>query len=281
MMLNITNSTDFNINIDICLCLGAHDGSVQASTVGTYGSCNDKTLIRFDEYINEIRSEELYTNIEYDLMISEKHSIKQKGVYSIVDGGYHHWVSTMSASRIPTNPDFVAWRQQLESVRKDIEDIFGVVKGRFRILKLPVLFHKKHEIDNMFLTCIGLHNMLHIWDGRDQWECGVEWGGTHGKFSDGDGGEFWGRPRVKRSNGLMEYVKDEEDFSKFGRFYFSDNQVPIVLSNFDLRSIDDIDIEKLVERHTERDSEFYALQSKLVKHHSIQRKTGKIRWLRS
>ena len=29
-------------------------------------------------------------------------------------------LGTMSASRIPTNPDFVAWRRQLESVRKDI-----------------------------------------------------------------------------------------------------------------------------------------------------------------
>ena len=50
-------------------------------------------------------------------MISENRSI---------NGGYHHWVSTMSASRIPTIPDFVVWRRQLESVRNDIEDIFGV-----------------------------------------------------------------------------------------------------------------------------------------------------------
>jgi hypothetical protein len=34
-------------------------------------------------------------------------------------------------------------------MRKDIEDTFGILKGRFRILKLPIIFHKKEQIDNV------------------------------------------------------------------------------------------------------------------------------------
>lgn len=38
---------------------------------GTYGSCNDKTLIRFDEFIRELRENPLYTeDIKYGLMVS-------------------------------------------------------------------------------------------------------------------------------------------------------------------------------------------------------------------
>ena len=117
----------------------------------------------------------------------------------------------------------------MESVRKDIECIFGVIKGRFRVLKLPILFHKKIEIDNLFFTCVGLHNMLHIWDGRDQWESGVEWGKEDGKFNDKDAGQFWDKPRVRRANGKMEHVEDGEDFSRCGKFYFSDSQIPLVV----------------------------------------------------
>lgn len=267
--------------ISYFLFIGAHDGSVLSCTAGTYGSCNDKTLIRFDEYINEIRSDIKYTKIEYELMVSETESIMQKGVYSIVDGGYHHWVSTMSTSRLPTNPDFVAWRKQLESVRKDIEDIFGVIKGRFRICKLPVLFHYKEQIDNMVHTCVGLHNMLHAWDERDIWVVGVRWGEKDGQFDDGGGGMYWGKPKIRRANGKLEHVIEGEDFSRCGRMSFGDQQVPLTVNDMPLINIDDIDIDKLVERHTERDSKFFVLQNKLVKNFNVQKNAGRIQWLRS
>lgn len=44
-----------------------------------------------------------------------------KGVYVIVDGGYHKWKATISASRHGDGIDYTAWRKGLESVRKDIE----------------------------------------------------------------------------------------------------------------------------------------------------------------
>jgi hypothetical protein len=35
---------------------------------------------------------------------------------------------------------------QLESVRKDVECFFGILKRRFRILKMPIQFHKQEEV---------------------------------------------------------------------------------------------------------------------------------------
>lgn len=52
------------------------------------------------------------------------------------------------------------YSKRLASVRKDVECTFGILKGRFRILKTPCLFHDKANVDNMFRTCCMLHNIL-------------------------------------------------------------------------------------------------------------------------
>ena len=57
------------------------------------------------------------------------------------------------------------WSAKLESVRKDIEGVFGILKKRFRFLKnFNNLFHQS-DIDNAFVTCCMLHNMLLKYDG--------------------------------------------------------------------------------------------------------------------
>ena len=43
------------------------------------------------------RTDPLFTETEYSLKVSATEEISTKGVYSIVDGGYHHWVTMMSA----------------------------------------------------------------------------------------------------------------------------------------------------------------------------------------
>jgi hypothetical protein len=53
-------------------------------------------------------------------------------VYVIVDGGYHKWRATISASRHGQGLHYTEWREKLESVRKDIEC------GAFVIIPLVV-----------------------------------------------------------------------------------------------------------------------------------------------
>ena len=77
------------------------------------------------------------------------------------------------------------WSSRLESVRKDVECFFGVVKGRFRILKLHILYRNKDDIDNMFFCCCILHNMLHAMDGLDKFEKGMDWAGPDGDHDSG------------------------------------------------------------------------------------------------
>ena len=50
--------------------------------------------------------------------------------------------------------------QRVESVRKDVECTFGILKKRWRVLKNPMLLQSKVSIDNIVFTCAILHNML-------------------------------------------------------------------------------------------------------------------------
>lgn len=66
----------------------------------------------------------------------------------------------------------VAFSEWLESVRKDVECAFGILKIRFRFLRGFVVYHDPFIIENAFKTAAMLHNMLLEWDGLDDynWE---------------------------------------------------------------------------------------------------------------
>ncbi|CAB1109498.1 unnamed protein product [Ectocarpus sp. CCAP 1310/34] len=76
------------------------------------------------------------------------------------------------------------FKRQLESVRKDAECCFGVVKGRFRILKMAFLYRKRERIDNVFFTCLILHNMLLAYDDIKLLEADCDWAGADGELDD-------------------------------------------------------------------------------------------------
>jgi hypothetical protein len=86
-------------------------------------------------------------------------------MYLIVDGGYHKWRCLQCPLKHSAIHREMLWSKWLETVRKDVECVFGVLKGRFRCLKLPVYYHDKKSIDDMFFTCSILHVMLLSYDG--------------------------------------------------------------------------------------------------------------------
>ena len=231
-----------------------------------YGSLNDKAIVRFDMLSRLLQTKSAFSGVSYDVRTDSGRGRKTlKGPYAIVDGGYHRWPHLMSASRLITEPHFVEWRSRLESVRKDIECAFGILKGRWRILKLPMRLHRQEQINDVVKVCVGLHNMLHDWDERDKWECGVEWGKGNGQFT--DGGRHWGVPTV---HGIP--VERNADYSRFGRIMFKD-QVAL------MREPDDIRITQHVDLHCETTKAWLVLQEQLVQHYKFQREAGDTQWL--
>ena len=83
----------------------------------------------------------------------------------------------------------IRFSQWLESMRKDVECTFGILKGRWRVLKSGIRLYRLKDADRIWKTCCALHNMLLEVDGLDdKWEDGhiSSWQGELGQH-DNDG----------------------------------------------------------------------------------------------
>ena len=93
----------------------------------------------------------------------------------IVDNGYLKWSVTMPPYKNSLDRKHLRWSEWMESMRKNVECTFGILKGRWRILKCGVRLHGTDACDKVFKTCCALHNLLLESDGLDQrWEEGVQ-----------------------------------------------------------------------------------------------------------
>ena len=143
-----------------------HRRRILSVTPGHPGARNDKTIVRFDGFIQEVHDRERYADATFTTVDVDGNRVEHTGLsgYLIVDGGYHRWRVLQCPYKHTSDRARQQWSSNLESQRKDIECCFGILKGRFRILKGPMRFHKKGEIDNIVFTCVVLHNMLLKYD---------------------------------------------------------------------------------------------------------------------
>ncbi|CAM9609651.1 unnamed protein product, partial [Discosporangium mesarthrocarpum] len=142
-----------------------HTRRALALTAGFAGATNEKTIVRYDPSVDRVKIHEEYTQMEDTLRESTK-----KGAYLIVDGGYHQWRCLMCPLKSALAVAELTWSKRLESVKKYVECFFGRLKGRFRILKMPLTFwvstaNSREKIDNIFFACCVLQSMLHAYDG--------------------------------------------------------------------------------------------------------------------
>ncbi len=167
-----------------------HRRRILSSTIGLPGKWNDKTVIRFDTFLTSIHRGELYGNILYELFSKGGRKVIVQGLWILVDGGYLRWSSTIPPFKHYANAGEERWSKWAESMRKDVECTFGILKGRFRILKTGIRLKGFETMDNIWFTCCALHNMLLEVDGLDRrWNNGIpsdyeEEFGQHDSISD-------------------------------------------------------------------------------------------------
>jgi hypothetical protein len=147
-----------------------HCRRILHSTLGGPARWNDQTMVRFDRFITQICSDGL--NLQdntFELLARGKGGevivVTYKGVYVIVDNGYLNWSCTLPPFSVTSNMDEIRWSRWLESMRKDVECTFSILKGRWRILKAGVRIHVVDGVDDVWLTCCALHNWLLDIDG--------------------------------------------------------------------------------------------------------------------
>jgi hypothetical protein len=144
-----------------------HSGKIFSVTPGQPGARNDKTIVRFDALMNNMRFNGLFKDLTFKLCDQNGATTTYQGGYLISDNGYHHWKEFVCPVKVSADPEIVRWSRWLESVRKDVECCFGRLKARFTCLRNPIMLKRETDIDALFITCCILHNMLLAWDGLD------------------------------------------------------------------------------------------------------------------
>ena len=155
----------YNVTVD-------HSRRILGSTFGHPGTWNDKTLVLFDELICNVKNGNIPDDFEFKLYEKDTNNniveVTYKGVWFMVDNGYLSWSCTVPPDNNATTYETIRFSEWLESMRKDVECLFGIMKGRFCILRYGIRFHTIENCDKMWLTCCALHNLLLDVDGLDK-----------------------------------------------------------------------------------------------------------------
>eukprot|EP00816_Leptocylindrus_hargravesii_P002830 CAMPEP_0196815854 /NCGR_PEP_ID=MMETSP1362-20130617/52339_1 /TAXON_ID=163516 /ORGANISM="Leptocylindrus danicus, Strain CCMP1856" /LENGTH=449 /DNA_ID=CAMNT_0042192989 /DNA_START=265 /DNA_END=1614 /DNA_ORIENTATION=- len=155
-----------------------HRRQILYCTAGHPARWNDKTIIRFDDFVTSLRDGSRLGNFDFVLLehAPDGTIIKQKyrGCWVLVDNGYLKWSVTIPPFKTTISIEELRFSEWLESMRKDVECCFGILKARWRILKTGIRLHGIDVCDKIFKTCCALHNFLLQVDGlHEKWEDGV------------------------------------------------------------------------------------------------------------
>jgi hypothetical protein len=135
-----------------------HCRQILHTTSGHLGRWNDKTLIRFDEFMSNLRDGNFDDKMSFNLRTRQAMSsddkgedrvLKLNGAYVIVDNGYLEWSTTVPLLKSSCIRSELRFSQWLESMRKDVDCTFGILKGRWRIRKTGIRLHNTEVSDNI------------------------------------------------------------------------------------------------------------------------------------
>jgi hypothetical protein len=106
------------------------------------GRWNDQSMVRLDTFVSGIRDGTVLDDADFGLLAHDKDGNVTKlcfsGAYLIVDNGYLNWSCMVPPFGVTNNIIEIHWWKWLKSMRKDIKCMFGILKGRWKILKARV-----------------------------------------------------------------------------------------------------------------------------------------------
>ena len=144
-----------------------HTRRIHSCTDGFIGTAPDSVIVVNDPYCRAI-SRGLYQEVEFSLYGEDGTWTTFTGAYLIADNGYSDkWIFQKPLTN-GVDLRSVYWSETLESVRKDVECTFGILKARFRFLAQPVNFHRSSTLTAAMKTACTIHNMLLAWDGKGE-----------------------------------------------------------------------------------------------------------------
>ena len=114
---------------------GTHSGRLNDKNLATF---NDFMLKMYrgaaiDEFVFELYDRKKDVNNNNKTAVVKR---RYRGAWLlVVDNGYHSWATTVPPIKTTIHKREIRFSSWLESMRIDVEYTFGILKGRFRILK--------------------------------------------------------------------------------------------------------------------------------------------------
>jgi hypothetical protein len=246
-------------------CICAPNRQVLYCSEPYLGSYNDITITANDKLCQEFASG-LLDEVKYKVVGEDGVPRMDKGGYIIVDGGYQQASWLMPPFGPSCSFDEKRWSEWLESVRKDIECTFGIIKARFRLFMMSIQFHKFADISNAWKAALILHNINITYNGNDlaEWERNLNW-----SFIDPGSDTIRGGEEVE-DNGAVHLIDDdcvENDalpWSRGTRPWLHHDYVDTTVSGRTYSAANS--------------SHFYTKRASLVQHFNYLFKLGLVKW---
>ena len=109
----------------------------------------DQTMVSLDRLIFGVCDGCLLQDNDFELL---DYDCLGKVCMLLVDNGYLQWLCTVPPFTVTSDMDEIRWTKWLESMRKDVECTFGILKGRWQILKSGIWIQGIDAVDNIWLT---------------------------------------------------------------------------------------------------------------------------------
>ena len=110
-----------------------HTSKIIAVTHGFHGRRSDRTIVRFDGFVTDIDNGTKYNEVTYPMCDITGVEYEEKGKWLFCTLLWRCMQCPLKHSAIPREALLSEWA---ETVRKDFECAFGILKGRFRCSKI-------------------------------------------------------------------------------------------------------------------------------------------------
>ena len=117
-----------------------------------FGTFNDKQIMKTDTNVKKIYTG-WFKDVWWRYYTADGIVRDERGMYLICDNGYLHWPqSIFSFLGQPSHTLEGYFSSNLESVRKDVECTFGILKKRWKILNNGLMFCNIKVCKKIFVT---------------------------------------------------------------------------------------------------------------------------------
>lgn len=117
------------------------------------GARNDINLCNMDPVLVKAKADALYADKTFSVKLQDgTHSIK--GMWTINDCGMPRWRCMQQPLKWDVRPNVARWSKRFESVRKDVECAFGILKKRFGWLSGTIRVRDQAVIENVVKVCM-------------------------------------------------------------------------------------------------------------------------------